>query len=67
MVTLKRPAAARNSLIFLSMDMAFSSDGDWVEPCSGAPITGAVITVRPIASTADCHLLFFISKLLFRG
>src|SRR5260370_5763000 len=67
MVTLKRPVAARNSLIFLCMDMAFSSDGDWVEPCSGAPITGAVITVRPIASIAEYHFLFFITKLLFRG
>jgi hypothetical protein len=65
MVTLKRPTAARYSLIFLSMDMACSSDGDWVGPCSGAPKTGTVMSVKPITSKAMYHLLFFILKLLF--
>src|SRR5258708_527989 len=64
MATLKRPAWAKYSLMFLSTDMACSSDGEWVESCFWALNTG---TVRVTTSNARYQLLFFILKLLYWG
>src|SRR6266436_7807577 len=67
MVTLKRPAWARYSLMFLSMGIACSSEGDWAELCFSALHTGTVMTVRGTTRDARYHLLFFILELLFFG
>src|ERR1700730_17129707 len=60
MVTLKRPALAKYSLMFLSMDMACSSEGDWAELCFSSLNTGTVMKVRVTTSDARYQLLFFI-------
>src|SRR6266446_286991 len=67
MVTLKRSAWARYSLMFLSMGMACSSDADCFEPWFSALNTGTVMTVRVTIRDARYQLLFFILELLFFG